>query len=776
MPDPARLSTALSDRYRIERELRGGGMGVVYLAEDLKLKRPVAIKVVRHELAAVLGPERFLREIEITAQLNHPHIVPLHDSGQADGFLFYVMPFINGESLRDRLNREKQLAVDEAIRITREVAEALGYAHNRGVIHRDVKPENILLEGGHAVVADFGIARAVSVAGGERITATGVAVGTPEYMSPEQAGAREELDARSDIYALGCVLYEMLSGQPPFTGRSPQAVLARHTLDPVPPLRTVRSGLPISLERAVVRALAKTPADRFRTAGDFSDALLHAAADPSLTTTPGVPRWVAAALVAVVLIGGGWWILHRSTANAPPIHALAVLPLQNLMGPEQEYFVEGMHDALIGQLSQISALNTVISRTSVVQYRNTDKTIPQIARELGVDAVVEGSVLRAGDSVRIQVQVIGVVPREHHLWAGTFDGELRNALGLQQRLVTAIAQQIRARLTPQERARLAISRAVNPQAYQLYLKGNHQLGTVDAEATARQALEYYQQAIAIDSTYAPAYAGLAQAYIGLGMWGSTVPPEVVRGPARAAALDAIARDSTLAEAYVALGEIKWLFDWDWPGAARAFERGMGLNPASENALVQYASYLTSMGRFHQALAIDSLAVKRDPRSPNGYLQRTMALMCLERYDDALDQLKKFDSLAPNLGITQHMFAESNIFKGNINEAAKHTERAESLFRAAGDRSWLTYLVWDYARVNRRADALRVLGLMDPTPAVWQAVAYAGLGENDKALDFLDQAYERHEVPMVYVKVRHVLDPIRHDPRFQQLLRRMKFPD
>jgi serine/threonine-protein kinase len=752
-------------------------MAAVYLAEDRKHKRRVAIKVVRPELAAVLGPERFLREIEITSQLNHPHIVPLHDSGQADGFLYYVMPYVDGESLRDRLNREKQLPVEDAIQIAREVADALSYAHNRGVIHRDVKPENILLESGHAVVADFGIARAVSVAGGERITATGVAVGTPEYMSPEQAGAGAELDARSDVYALGCVLYEMLTGQPPFTGRSAQAVFARHTLDPVPAMRTVRPGIPISIERAVSRALAKTPADRFRTAGAFGAALLHGTEGvPSGTQAVRPTRWVAAGLAAVVLIGGTWWTVHRATTSAAPIHALAVLPLQNLMGADQEYLVEGMHDALIGELSQISALGTVISRTSVMQYQNTKKTIPQIARELGVDGVVEGSVLRAGDSVRIQVQLIGVVPREHHVWAGTFDGELRNALALQKTLVSAIVLQISATLTPQERARLASAHTVNPQAYQLYLKGNYQLDAGDFEATSRQALDYFQQAIAADSTYAPAYAGLARAYIGLGMWGSTIPPEVVRGPARAAALGAIARDSTLAEAYIALGQIKWLFDWDWPAAARAFERGMELNPSSEGALIQYASYLTSMGRFDQAMVMDRLAVKRNPRSPVGYLGISLALNCLERYDEAVEQAQKFVELAPNLGIGEHMLAESYIFKGDLKEAARHTERAESLFRAAGDRSWLTYLVWDYARVNRRADALRVLSEMDPTPAVWQAVAYAGLGEKDKALDFLERAYERHEVPLVYMKVRHVLDPLRGDPRFQQVLRRMKFPD
>jgi serine/threonine-protein kinase len=543
-------------------------MATVYLAQDLKHRRKVAIKVVRPELAAVLGPERFLREIEITARLNHPHILPLLDSGEANGFLYYAMPYAEGESLRERLNREKQLPIDDALQTAREAADALSYAHSHGVIHRDIKPENILLGSGHAVVADFGIARAISVAGGAKLTATGVAVGTPEYMSPEQAGARGELDARSDVYALGCVLYEMLAGQPPFTGLNAQVILARHTLDPVPPLRTVRPALAPTIERAVKRALEKTPADRFATAAAFVAALRQEVpAAPGGIRVASLGRWVAAGLAAIVLLAGGWWTVHRATANAATIHTLAVLPLENLMGSEQEYFVEGMHDALIGELSQIGALRTVISRTSVMRYKGTDKSIPQIAQELGVDGVVEGSVFQAGDSVRIHVQLIGALPREHHLWAGTFDGELRNALAVQKSVASAIAAHVRATLTPQEHARLASASAVNPNAYQLYLKGDYELEQHQFEPGLwTSALEDFRQAIAIDSTYAPAYAGLARAYIGLGMWGSTVPPEVVRGPAKAAVADAISRDSTLADAYIALGQIKWLFDWDWAGA------------------------------------------------------------------------------------------------------------------------------------------------------------------------------------------------------------------
>src|SRR5437762_2322360 len=286
------LQPALADRYLIKRELGRGGMATVYLAQDLKHHRQVAIKVLKPELAAALGPERFLREIEIAAGLTHPHVLPLHDSGEAAGFLYYVMPFVDGETLRARLNREQQLPLEEAVQIAREVADALSYAHGRDVVHRDIKPENILLSGGHAVVADFGIARAISVAGRDKFTATGMAVGTPAYMSPEQASGQSRIDGRADIYALGCMLYETLAGQPPFTGPTAQAIMARHSLDAVPRLKIVRDAIPDELEVVIERALEKVPADRYQTSGEFAKALTTAStgAVSRVTAAPRLSR------------------------------------------------------------------------------------------------------------------------------------------------------------------------------------------------------------------------------------------------------------------------------------------------------------------------------------------------------------------------------------------------------------------------------------------------------------------------------------------------------
>ncbi len=302
MPEiTARLSTALADRYAVKRELGQGGMAIVYLADDLKHGRKVAIKVLRPELAAALGPERFLREIEIAAGLHHPHVLPLYDSGEADGFLYYVMPLAEGESLRDRLSRENQLPLDDALKIARDVADALSYAHSRGVVHRDIKPDNILLESGHAVVTDFGIARAIDEAGGEKLTQTGLAIGTLSYMSPEQATGQTVLDGRSDVYALGCVLYEMLVGEPPYTGPTPQAIIAKRFSDPIPSARRIRQAIPETIDTAIHKALESAPADRFATALEFSEALLAQSVGQAPRDLRWKP-WVGAAVVGASLV------------------------------------------------------------------------------------------------------------------------------------------------------------------------------------------------------------------------------------------------------------------------------------------------------------------------------------------------------------------------------------------------------------------------------------------------------------------------------------------
>jgi serine/threonine-protein kinase len=595
-----RLKTALEDRYRIERELGRGGMATVYLAEDLKHHRPVAVKVLRPELAAAIGPERFLREIEITAGLDHPHILALLDSGEANGFPFYVMPYVEGESLRDRLNREKQLAIDDAIQITREVAGALDFAHRQGIVHRDIKPENILLTAGHARVADFGIARALSAAGGDRLTETGAAIGTPHYMSPEQASGGQ-VDGRTDIYALACVLYEMLGGDPPFTGSSAQAVLARKVVDQVPSLRTLRDTVSEPVERVVMKALAKAPADRHGTAGQMAEELRRAAREEAVEGT-GPPRRrvrprAALALPVLAAVTVALWLGFKAVGRDElPITHLAILPLENLTGDtEQEYLVEGIHSELIAALGRIPAL-TVISRSSVMPFKDQQKALPDIAAELNVQALVEGSVFLAGDTVRVMAQLVQAVPEERQLWAQSYDGSLSSPFALLDRTAGAIAEQIQVTLTLEERSLPTAERGLNSEAYHLVKKGQHQyrMGWI------REAAASFEQALDRDTSYAPAYVGLATISNARGYFDTAVPGNVYP-QARVAALKALELDETLAEAHEQLAWTRAVFDWDWPGAEGEFRRALTLNPGSARGHLWYAFLLHWQRRYAEAV-------------------------------------------------------------------------------------------------------------------------------------------------------------------------------
>src|SRR5881396_3728803 len=447
-----RLNAALAGRYAVERELGSGGMATVYLADDLKHRRQVAVKVLRPELAAAIGPDRFLREIEIAAKLNHPHILALYDSGRADEFLFYVMPYVKGQSLRHRLHREKPLPIEEAIAVTRDAALALDHAHAQGVIHRDVKPENILLYEGEAMVADFGIALAVSGTAG-RLTERGVWVGTPEYMSPEQALGEESLDARSDVYSLGCVLYELLVGEPPYTGPTAQAVIAKRLAGPAPGVRRLRATVPGGVEQVLLKALATAPADRFASAAAFAEALAQ-------------PR-----------------------AVRPTPKSIAVLPFTNLSpDPENEYFADGITEDVIAQLSKIRALK-VISRTSAMVFKQREQSLKEIGARLEVATLLEGSVRRVGDRVRIVAQLIDG-ETDRHLWAETYDRRLTDVFAIQTDVALHIASALKAELSPDEKSRLYREPTGDLHAYQLYLQGRQCYLRYTAEGS-RQGIEYF---------------------------------------------------------------------------------------------------------------------------------------------------------------------------------------------------------------------------------------------------------------------------------------------
>ncbi|MHC4089455.1 MAG: protein kinase domain-containing protein [Planctomycetota bacterium] len=762
-----RLAAALSDRYIIERELGAGGMAIVYLAEDLKHRRKVAVKVLRPELAATLGPERFVREIEIAARLAHPHILPLHDSGEADGFLYYVMPFIEGESLRERLDREGKLSVEDCIRITDHVASALNYAHERGVVHRDVKPENVLLAGDQAIVADFGIARAVEVAGGERLTGTGLAIGTPAYMSPEQAVGQQDVDARSDVYALGCVVYEMVGGRAPFDGTTPQALLAKHAADTVPGLRASDPAIPVFVERAVEKALAKRPEDRFQSPSTFAEALTSGTVVARLGPARWPRRAVAGAAAVVLLAVAGWWL----AAGGSGIERLAVLPFTNLMNdPAQEYFVEGMHDALVSELAQAGV--AVIARTSVMRYRDSEQPVREIARELNVDAVIEASVFRAGDTVGIRAQLVDG-GTEESVWAATYERDLANVLALHREVTRAIVDEIQLALTPRAEARLASARPVNPEAYEAYLKGRERWYRL-TPLEIGIAQDYFELAIELDSNYALAYVGLADA-LGLPGHAGWVPAPDVFPAAKAAVAKALELDEGLAEAHDFLARTKFAYDWDWLGAEEEFQRAFELNPNHPDAHVVYAQLLRITGRGDAALAEVQRALDVDPH--NAFFQQQFAVQLLAegRYDDAIEQLQELLKAQPGFPFAHDALWTAMYKKRRYEEALNHAitflgdpEVGEALTRGYQESGYA-------GGMRRAAETLAARSQQRYVAPVLIARFYAHAVETDLVLEWLERAIDVHDTQIVYTPIARDFDELWDHPRFREVMRRVNLP-
>ncbi len=773
----ARLRTALSDRYAIEREIGQGGMAVVYLAEDRKHGRRVALKVLEPVLAQAIGPERFLKEIEIVARLTHPGILPLHDSGDADGLLYYVMPYVEDESLRALLDREGRLPVDDVIGIVGDVAGALSYAHERGVIHRDIKPGNILLLSGRSVVSDFGIARAVDAEGKTRLTETGLAIGSPGYMSPEQAMGDRALDERSDVYSLGCVAFEMLGGEPPFKAPTPQAVLVRVLMDPPTSLRELRPEIAEGVERVIERALAKEPEARFRSAREFADALAEAntaqaiAEDTRRTRRARRRHTVLGTLGVALLAAAGWW--GATLLGSPAIDRLAVLPFTSLMNdPEQEYFVQGMHDALISELAQAGV--AVIARTSVMQYRDTEKPVREIARELNVDAVIEASVNRAGDSVEIDARLIDA-STEELVWSGSYPSDVRNVLALYREVTRSIAVEIRQRLTPEQEARLAEARPVEPQAYQAYLRGmfHSQRWTPEDWTTS---LEYFETALEIDRDYAPAYVGIAQVW-GMRSQAGLASANEARERRGLTLERALALDSTLAEAHAVAAATRTWGYWDWEGGERGYRRAIELNLSDGVERLLFGHLLTILGRWEEGAEEAETGLELDPLNPFVQGLHATQMTMARRYEDAIENFQEMLRRNPGAGFGRAAFADALFILGRSEEAFRVTRENYELF---GARDVVAALDRGYEEGGYRgayrlaADTLAVRASAEDTSnlAFRVAVLLILAGETEEALDWLEQAFEARDSGMAYIGVTPVFEPLHDHPRFRDLARRM----
>ncbi|HUE84893.1 MAG TPA: protein kinase [Vicinamibacterales bacterium] len=675
MPESeARLREALAERYAIHRELGRGGMATVYLAEDLKHRRPVAVKVLNAELAAALGPERFLREIEISARLHHPHILPLYDSGEVDGFLYYVMPHVDGESLRDRLTREKQLPIDDAIQIAREVADALSYAHSRGVVHRDIKPDNILLESGHAVVVDFGIARAISEAGGDNLTSTGMAIGTPAYMSPEQASGSSELDGRSDLYSLGCVLYEMLASQPPFTGPTVEGLIRQHLTTQPPNITSMRPSVAPSVAAALHRALAKTPADRFNPVAQFGEALVARPVPEARANVSPAPwftaRWAVAVAILLITLASVLIIsVYRGRSGpavtpgrVPDLASVAVLPFDNISDdPGDLYLSDGMTEEVIGQLAQVQGLK-VISRTSVAALKGSGLTLPQIADTLNVRYIVEGSVRRAGNRVRVTAQLIDA-ETDAHLWANSYERPITDLFAVQEEIARQVTGALAVRVVI-TRPPVAASRTDVPDAYDAYLRGRYALHSRTSDGL-REAMASFERAITLDPNFAPAYATQAMAY---GLWvtygyGGDPDPYAAYGRAIALAERAIALDPSVPEGYMARGYVGTKAHTPSIRVSADFASALHLAPNSADVHGWYAHFLARERDYDRSLQEAQRAIDLDPLAPGRRVGYALDAVAARRYDDARGAAHRATILQSGLGLAHALEAWATLLLG-----------------------------------------------------------------------------------------------------------------
>jgi eukaryotic-like serine/threonine-protein kinase len=788
--------------YVVLSRLGTGGMGEVFLAQDDELQRKVAIKRVRPDVLDAQTSRRLLTEARAIARLDHPHVCAIHEIGEdADG-PYFVMPFVEGETLSARIARGP-LPVEDAVAIASQVVDGLAAAHARGIVHRDVKPGNIMIDArGQVRVMDFGLARVVAspaeashIETTTRLTIAGSTVGTVAYMSPEQARGGA-VDARSDLFSLGVLLYEMLAGRRPFDGASPADTLSALLTREPTPLARVRPEVPDALQRIVEKALRKRADERYQTAGDLLVDLRDVGRAPFDAPAPMAPaasvlrtassRWVWIAAVVVVVaavVSGAWRFLGGRTpaAAVPVITSIAVLPLDNLSAdPSQDYFADGMTEALTTALARIKSLR-VLSRTSTLRYRDAKPSMPEIASALNADALVEGSVLRDGDRVRITAQLIHG-PTDRHLWADSYDGDLHDVLGLQRRVAEAIAREVRATVVPDDAAAARPKRPINVRAQDLYLRGRYQFYMFTSmsrrDTDLSDAIASYEHALEIDPTFAEAWAALAQARHWMAgrdtNWASWFDAS------REAALRALAIDDGVAHAHGALAYVSHAYDWDFATAEREYARALALDPSTEYQH-GYAMMLSVLGRHEEARRMFEEAKARDPLNLFLRFNSALARLRSREYAEAIAEARAVEANAPDAPDAYYLIAWAQLWQGHGADALARLEQLAAAGTVERSFDYVALL----ACAGRTAEARTRLGQLQaaasprggpgvaPVSAMLAvAETYTCAGDRDRALATLEQAAAVRLPWLPHVATDRALEPLHTDPRFQALVRRL----
>ena len=778
----ARLKDSLSDRYQIEGEIGAGGMATVYLAKDLKHDRKVAVKVLRPELAGVVGADRFLNEIKVTAGLQHPHILTLHDSGEADSFLYYVMPYVEGESLGEKLKRDGPLSVPEAVGLLEEIADGLAYAHERGVVHRDIKPDNVLLSGHHALLADLGIAKAVSDTSERReLTTVGVIIGTPEYMAPEQATADPQVDHRADIYAFGILAYEMLTGRTPFGGRTGQEVLSAHVLEEPLPTSEHRVGLPEGLDRLVMKCLEKAPSDRWGSAEDIVQALgqvargeAAAGAELAGTRSRAGARWkrvVPATLGVAALTATGLWLF--STFAPGELHArsrIAVLPFESLSGADEEILSDGVTRDINTRIASIGEF-VVIAHGSARRAKADNPSYQEMAEQLGVRYLVDGSVSREGDRVLISATLID--PRtDEQIWTSDYDRELtaEHIFTIRGEVAGEVARALDVTLSPGQEAELAAAPTENLQAYQEYLMGI----TAWEERTIegfQSAIQYFERAIELDSTYALAYAGLADVYLVRPWFSDQYSNREGLALADSMAERAIALDPTLPHPHATLGLIhEWQFQWE--ASEREFLRALQLDPGYATARHWYGLMLARVGRHDEAIAEARASLELDPLSPIINQDVGYVLRLAGDEDASIRQYERTLELSPDFSATILVLAWTYMELGRFDDAGDALARwAEVTGNDADGIRDVAHLAARYATTGEPQLSTE-LDLEAVFPPFLLAPLYVSWGQQDRAFDLLEEGYEEGAFGVTTSIFGTRLEHLRDHPRFIALAEKM----